>query len=130
MNQCECPLAGYCRRHDRVMTERQRSFCNGTSGLPREQEEKLMGRLAASSGAPPSLLTQAAGLVGAAVDHVVHGLPTVSEPERLARLAVCRDCPEFSNNTCKVCGCNMGVKASWKRQDCPLGKWDGLRPSQ
>lgn len=42
------------------------------------------------------------------------------------RLKICRGCG-FYNPTfiqCKSCGCFLIVKAQFKSQDCPEGKWE------
>ena len=43
------------------------------------------------------------------------------------RINVCYPCPESDRKItglfCKVCGCNMKIKARVKQADCPLGKW-------
>ena len=37
-----------------------------------------------------------------------------------ARLAVCRDCPELLNGTCRLCGCYVEARAAKKAQQCPM----------
>jgi hypothetical protein len=77
----------------------------------------------------PGALKQAANFVTAAVQHVAAGLPTVSEEEYQARIAVCQTCPLYVGNRCthKTCGCRVQgdwiAKARWKSQKCPLKKW-------
>jgi hypothetical protein len=50
-------------------------------------------------------------------------------PEELARrLAVCAACDErvahaARPDSCRKCGCNLPLKASWASQRCPLGLW-------
>ncbi len=44
------------------------------------------------------------------------------------RINVCYKCPEAQRKLtglyCKICGCNMKVKARLDKSECPLGKWD------
>jgi len=44
------------------------------------------------------------------------------------RISECYRCPEIDTKLfgafCKVCGCNMKVKARVKGASCPLGKWE------
>ena len=77
--------------------------------------------------AAPGLLQKAGNLVGAVATHVAQGLPMVSAEEKAARLAACEGCDLFAKEqrTClhATCGCNMDVKAGWKDQRCPIGRW-------
>lgn len=47
---------------------------------------------------------------------------TVRTPEEIyrARLAVCRECPELLNGTCRLCGCYVETRAAKKVQQCPM----------
>jgi Family of unknown function (DUF6171) len=73
----------------------------------------------------PSTLRRAANLATAVAAHVLAGLPTVPETVYTARLAVCRQCPEYlvEADACRLCGCNLGVKARWSEQRCPADRW-------
>lgn len=73
----------------------------------------------------PSLLEKAKNFATSVTQHVVAGLPRLSEKDVDARLAVCQACPQFDGHSCRLCGCNMRIKASWAEQKCPLGKWPG-----
>ncbi len=44
-------------------------------------------------------------------------------PESQARLAVCRECEEWTGRTCKVCGCFTTLKVRIPKEKCPKGKW-------
>lgn len=74
----------------------------------------------------PSLGQKVANFATAVTEHVVAGFRTLPREDTEVRLAVCRSCPQFQGRTCKLCGCNMHIKASWAEQDCPLGKWPKL----
>ena len=75
---------------------------------------------------PPGAIQKARSFVQAATQHVLHGLPTVSDEERDRRLAICNGCEFYTQKgTCQKCGCAMKRKASWALSKCPLTppKW-------
>ena len=37
-----------------------------------------------------------------------------------ARLALCRECPELMNGTCRLCGCYVETRAAKRVQGCPM----------
>ena len=47
------------------------------------------------------------------------------------RMAICRECPELTRKLtgsfCKICGCNMKLKAMMVSQGCPLDKWPEVK---
>jgi hypothetical protein len=49
----------------------------------------------------------------------------VSDDIQKQRYDICLACPHLrlKSNTCKVCGCFMGVKTWMSNQKCPLAKW-------
>lgn len=51
-----------------------------------------------------------------------HYLPN---EESLARLDICKSCPELIQltTTCKKCGCFMLAKTKVAKAECPIGKW-------
>jgi hypothetical protein len=79
----------------------------------------------AAKGRPPGLLTKAANVARAVIDHAVAGFPEASEETVRARLAICRSCPDLvaAARSCNRCGCKMDVKVYWSEQRCPAGKW-------
>ena len=74
---------------------------------------------------PPGLLTKAANVARAVIDHAVAGFPEASEETARARLTICRSCPDLdaAARSCNRCGCKMDVKVYWSEQACPAGKW-------
>jgi len=42
-----------------------------------------------------------------------------------ARLAICKQCPSFTeqNTKCAECGCYMVIKSTFAVMHCPLKKW-------
>lgn len=77
---------------------------------------------------PPTLLEQAAGVVGAAAAEAaayVSGREPVNADEKSRRLAICGGCEFWISDSrrCSKCGCFMDVKAGWRSAKCPVGKW-------
>ena len=46
----------------------------------------------------------------------------VRTPEDIyrARLALCQECPELMNGTCRLCGCYVETRAAKRVQGCPM----------
>lgn len=63
--------------------------------------------------------------VGTALKAASGGFELTAQPLKCERLAICSGCADFdqTTNKCRVCGCNMEVKASFKSLSCPSGKW-------
>ena len=40
-----------------------------------------------------------------------------------ARLESCRACDQLSMGTCMGCGCLVELKAAYKKEKCPFGRW-------
>jgi hypothetical protein len=40
-----------------------------------------------------------------------------------ARLNVCRACEQLNMGTCMGCGCLVELRAAYKKEKCPFGKW-------
>jgi Family of unknown function (DUF6171) len=59
--------------------------------------------------------------------HIAGAMQTVSNDVYQRRLATCRNCDFFLDNTCLKCGCRLAgdviAKARWPREKCPLGRW-------
>ena len=47
---------------------------------------------------------------------------TIRTPEDVyrARLALCQECPELMNGTCRLCGCYAETRAAKKAMQCPM----------
>ena len=52
----------------------------------------------------------------------------VSDADYQARLAICRECPELMNGTCRLCGCYVETRAAKKGQKCPMvpARWEKI----
>ena len=56
----------------------------------------------------------------------------IIEVQAKARRKVCDACPEkgstFGVDTCKKCGCVLSFKTKLTDAECPLGKWNNVKP--
>lgn len=75
-------------------------------------------------GGSPSLLEKGIGFLKAVASHVKDRGRKLSLEETRKRLDICDACPEQRpHNVCRLCGCNLALKASWASESCPIGKW-------
>jgi hypothetical protein len=82
----------------------------------------------------PSVARQAINFTVAAVGHLLRGVPTCTQEEIDARLAICRGCPLFDGAICthRDCGCRVNRrgkflnKLAWADQACPIKKWNAI----
>lgn len=55
---------------------------------------------------------------------------TIRTPEDVyrARLALCQECPELMNGTCRLCGCYVETRAAKRGQKCPMvpARWSKI----
>lgn len=53
------------------------------------------------------------------------GFKLEDEQKQVARLEICKTCPDFvpSTTQCKQCGCIMSRKVKISEASCPLKKW-------
>lgn len=75
----------------------------------------------------PPPLRRAGNLARAVARHAADWLAEVGPAELAGRLAACRDCPlrRPADWVCQHpdCGCYIQIKARWRSEDCPLGRW-------
>lgn len=76
-------------------------------------------------GREPGLVRKAASFTAAAVRHIADGASHVPEAVYENRLVVCRGCDRFDAESlvCLECGCRLAIKARWRSEECPLGRW-------
>ena len=100
-------------------------LCRKNLSYPYEITGDEMSDLSKATG--PGLLRKAANFGKAVVKHVADGGKHVSDEVYLARLSVCANCPSLDPERMrcleKSCGCRLKVKARWRSESCPVGKW-------
>lgn len=47
----------------------------------------------------------------------------LKRPSYLLRINTCKSCPNFSDNACKLCGCNIFAKAILPFTECKENRW-------
>ena len=149
---CECPLAGYCNRHEVDKNAHLhklcqtnikyynlwekckgplQSFVNCITGKKKKKQESAPEQQQTEQ-APkqkedkplPSMMTQAKNLASATAAHVRDGLNIVSDDQYLERLKICEGCEYMrKDRRCAKCGCLLDKKAKWRSSSCPIGKW-------
>jgi hypothetical protein len=76
----------------------------------------------------PGVLARVKNLARAAAGHAADGLAEVSDDEYASRLTTCEGCalrrPEDWVCQHPTCGCFLTIKAKWRSETCPLGKWE------
>jgi hypothetical protein len=90
---------------------------------------------------PPRQARRLLNFTVAAIQHFRAGMPTCTQEEIDARIAVCHGCelykpsadnPDVGHCRHKSCGCGITREArfvsklAWRDQKCPLGKWPEL----
>jgi len=82
---------------------------------------------------PLSLIQKAINLGQAVIQHVAAGMPTVTDEQHAARMAVCQGtpglapkCDHLQGTSCNLCSCYITLKAKMAMQKCPAGKWPEL----
>lgn len=84
----------------------------------------VLDKLTENSTAAPSLPRRAWNLTKALLDFVADGARTVDQTTYEKRLTVCDGCEERQGNSCRQCGCRLGLKARGRAFQCPLGRWE------
>lgn len=121
-----CIGGWYCRLATGSAMDRQAVIARSeiAAGLePSTIDPALVPEMARAETAPPSGPVRAVRFLRALIAHARDGFRTLPVERSEARLVVCRACPEFNAGACKLCGCNMALKATWADQECPLKKW-------
>lgn len=149
---CECPMAGFCKRHGIEKSAHLHKLCQSHIGYFSMWEEcrgpkqnpndciKNTGFNNAQQGideamknAPnaqanqelPTTTEMAKNFMKAAASHIANGMKNASEDKIQERLSICDAC-EFKireSNRCGKCGCFLGKKTQWESSTCPIGKW-------
>lgn len=59
----------------------------------------------------------------AAAKHVAAGMPKPPPEVIEERRSICKACPHWTGQSCKLCGCATLAKTSWAGESCPDGRW-------
>lgn len=105
-----CTVCNRTFPHHGHPRERCLRYCRGAEGA--EQRAKM-----------PGLLTRAKSLGKAVGRHIANGSQTVPDEVHKQRLEICYGCPQYQDKSCRICGCQMTLKAGMATEDCPAGKW-------
>lgn len=72
------------------------------------------------------LMARVGNFTVATVRHALDMFANVDDKTFGDRMAVCALCEHKAEKswTCNHCGCNLEVKAKWRSETCPLGKWN------
>lgn len=54
---------------------------------------------------------------------VVRGAEPVPAAEVRRRLGICGACPNLAGGVCAACSCIVALKARYRTQACPEGRW-------
>lgn len=146
---CECPMAGFCKRHGIEKSAHLHKLCQKHIGYfnmweqckgPKQdpnncikQEITTHINLPAihsegvhySEEKLPSTMEMAKNFIGSAAKHITTGMKNVTEDEQKLRLDICAECPYAveEGSRCGKCGCFLQTKTKWKSSSCPIGKW-------
>lgn len=140
---CECPLAGFCKKHDVEKNSHLHKLCqtnvkyfnlwekckgplqNFLSCIKRKPATETEQANEAVTDKPvPGLFSQAKSLISSATKHVASGMGSSSEEEQQKRMSICQGCEYMrSDRRCSKCGCFLDTKIKWKTSSCPIGRW-------
>lgn len=77
----------------------------------------------------PSFIKRIKNFALATITHIATGAKMCDDKSIEKRYEICQSCSNFSNNSCKLCGCYLTrnkqfiSKLAWKDQKCPINKW-------
>ena len=142
---CECqpPAPGeriYCQRHKMYKTLHRYELCKNRAHYRARWDRKAAkipdgpaepdgpeGQVAPQE---PGLLRKAVNFSRAVSRHIADGARKVGQENYEQRLAICRACPscDVPRMVCRErrCGCRLPVKARWRSESCPRGKWPAV----
>ncbi|MFN0055927.1 MAG: DUF6171 family protein [Planctomycetales bacterium] len=71
----------------------------------------------------PTLWRSARNFAQALLRHWGDGCRDVEVECYRERLEACGACPLQRETRCLVCGCRVEIKARWRSETCPAGRW-------
>lgn len=137
MSECQCPLAGFCPRHNQHMSSIHWKKCQRGGGealakmyaepktpaaIPGRSVRVTTGKKKECCG-KPSKITQAMTAAAAMARFAGDGLRTATPEEQADRRMICAGCPLNSHGTCDGCGCHLEWKIPMRLEQCPAKKW-------
>jgi hypothetical protein len=137
---CECPMAGYCKRHGIEKSSHLHKLCQNHIGYfnmweqcrgPKQNPNDCSKKdpipeqtVIKEEPSLPSTTQMAKNFIQSAAKHIQNGMKNVSEDIQKQRLAICAECPFIiENSRCGKCGCYLETKTKWESSSCPIGKW-------
>lgn len=142
--KCECPIAGYCKRHGIEKSAHLHKLCQNHEGYfnlweqcrgPKQnpndcnKNETIPTQPDTNSKQPetklPSTVEMAKNFASSAINHIKNGMTNASDEVQAERLRICSECPHAVENKsrCGKCGCFLQTKAKWASSSCPIGMW-------
>ncbi len=116
---CGCTEPGYCPRHKMTKGPNNFRLCQN-----REEYRELWDNNVREAVTEEfTLIEKAKAFKESAVVNIQNGAKRTSKEEKQARMDICNSCDKRQDNICKVCGCFLTLKTTWKSSECPLGKW-------
>lgn len=116
---CSCEGPGYCPRHKMMKGPNNFRLCQNRPEY-RDMWDKLVKQ---ETPEELSLLQKAAAFKDSAAVHLENGRQRTTQEEKQARLDICNPCEYRDGNICKLCGCFLSMKATWRTSECPAAKW-------
>ena len=125
---CVCDKPGWCVRHQCEKSEHWHMLCQTRPDYFQLWEEgRGPGQCFPTSEMEPSLVQKALSLGAAVVRHAADGAFKLDDAAYFARLDICRSCGSCDaiRMVCRdpSCGCQLYIKARWRSEKCPQGKW-------
>lgn len=116
---CSCEGPGYCPRHKMTKGHNNFKLCQTRPEYRELWDNNVKNAVTDEF----TLLEKAAALKESTVVHMKDGIRRTTKDQKQARMDICNACDKREGNICKVCGCFLTLKTTWKSSECPLGKW-------
>lgn len=78
---------------------------------------------------PPNIFKRFISFTKSVTNHIMTGMPIVTEETYNQRIALCTICPwlDIKKNICNACGCSVLTKAKMTGESCPVCKKCGTK---
>lgn len=130
---------------DEYLTGKAREAAKKFRLTPKEEKQPKVIDAPRETPKLPPLWVQAKNFARASAEHILAGLPVVSDDQHKERLQACAACPKLlravgeshvipevtESDRCTVCGCFVEEKSVWGEQSCPdsPARWGPALPS-